>query len=338
MSSVKYFNYNNKFLLESGDFLPGFQMAYQTFGKLNQEKNNVIWIVHALTGNSNPSQWWPGVAGNDQVINPGEYFIICANCLGSHYGSTNPLSTNPETRIPYYHSFPQLTNRDIVQSFDLLREHLGIEKVKLLVGASLGGQQSMEWAFLQPDVFDNLCLIGTNARHSPWGIAFNESQRMAIEADQTWKEQHPDAGKAGMKAARSIALLSYRTMTGYNLTQKDEPNKTDDYRASSYQRYQGEKLAKRFNAFSYYTLTKTMDSHDMGRHRGGLENALKCIRAKTTIIGIKSDILFPIQEQALLHQYIPRSIFLKIDSDLGHDGFLTESKQVSGILRNILHR
>lgn len=337
MSEIKVFNHNRSFELESGEFLSGFKLAYQTFGTLNKEGSNVIWIVHALTANSNPIEWWPGIVGSEKVINPEEHFIICANSLGSHYGSTNPLDIDPETGQKYYHDFPMLTNRDIVKSFITLKNHLGINKIDTLIGASLGGQQALEWAILEPNGIANLVLLATNAKHSPYGIAFNESQRLAIKADSTWKENKDNAGQQGLLAARSIALLSYRTNKGYDVTQQDFDDKLDDFRASSYQRYQGEKLVKRFNAFSYWVLSKAMDSHNVGRNRGGVEEALSTIKSKTIVIGIDSDFLFPTSEQKKIAQFIPNASYREISSNLGHDGFLTESKTVSKIIEKTLN-
>jgi len=181
---------------------------------------------------------------------------------------TSPLDINPSTGQKYYHSFPTLTNRDIVKSFIALKNHLGFSTINTLIGASLGGQQAVEWAISEPNCISNLILIATNAKHSPYGIAFNESQRLAIEADQSWKENKDNAGQFGLIAARSVALLSYRTSSGYDSTQQDLSEKLDNFNASSYQRYQGNKLVKRFNAFSYWLLSKAMDSHNVGRNRG----------------------------------------------------------------------
>ncbi|MFZ1750804.1 MAG: alpha/beta fold hydrolase, partial [Saprospiraceae bacterium] len=192
-NQVQYFHYDQPYEVESGETLEGFTLAYHTFGKLNEAADNVVWVVHALTGSSNPMEWWPGIVGDHCVIDPAKHFIICANCLGSAYGSTNALSIDPKTGYPYFHTFPLITNRDIARSFDLLRRYLKIQKVRLLAGASLGGQQALEWSVVAPSVFDHQLLIATNAKHSPWGIAFNESQRMAILADPTWQEHHPDA-------------------------------------------------------------------------------------------------------------------------------------------------
>lgn len=333
---IQYYYHRAQFELESGSSLSEFTLAYRTFGKLNPKKDNVVWVVHALTGDSNPMAWWPGVVGNQGAIDPNKHFIVCVNCLGSPYGSTNPLSISPDTNQAYFHDFPLLTNRDVVKSFDHLRRHLQLDQIKLLIGASLGGQQVLEWSILKPSVFENIVLIATNAFHSPWGIAFNESQRLCIEADQTWKLDHADAGKFGLLAARSVALLSYRTAKGYNDSQKETESKIDGFKAQSYQRYQGQKLVDRFNAFSYWVLSKMMDSHHVGRGKISIEQTLATIQANALIIGINSDLLFPLEEQQFLHKHIPNSSLEVIDSILGHDGFLTESTLINAHLNKIL--
>lgn len=206
-----------------------------------------------------------------------------------------------------------------------------------MIGGSLGGQQAVEWAITEPDFVKNLVLIASNARHSPWGIAFNESQRLAISADRTFYAGTPDGGKKGLKAARSIALLSYRSYKAYNISQQEEQdNLTDNYRASSYQNYQGEKLVNRFNAYSYWYLTKSMDSHNVGRNRKGIEKALSLIKARTLVIGIKSDVLFPIEEQQYLSRHIPQSVFAEFESFYGHDGFLIETEALTNIIKSFL--
>ncbi|MBL4668829.1 MAG: homoserine O-acetyltransferase [Flavobacteriales bacterium] len=323
--NTQIFNYKKVLALESGRELFNFNLAYTTLGKLNKEGNNVIWITHALTANANPLEWWSGLVGERKFFNPKEHFIICVNVLGSCYGSTGPLSINSETENFYYHNFPEITIRDIVKSLDLLRVHLRIEKIHTLLGGSLGGQQAVEWAIQQPNLIKNLILIATNAQHSPWGIAFNESQRLAIETDSTWLENRENAGKKGLKAARSIALLSYRNYQTYHRTQQDEIDKSDGFKAASYQIYQGEKLAERFNAFSYWYLSKAMDSHNVGRGRAGVKIALQQIKAKTLIVAINSDILFPISESQILFKGILNSEMEVIDSLYGHDGFLIET-------------
>jgi homoserine O-acetyltransferase len=198
----------------------------------------------------------------------------------------------------------------------------------------MGGQQAVEWGIINPDLIQNLILVATNAVHSPWGVAFNESQRMAIEVDHTWKESHPQAGIEGMKAARATALISYRNYETYQITQSRQDHSLEKtLRAVSYQRYQGEKLAQRFNAYSYYILSKMMDSQDVGRNRGGIIPALKLIQSNTLVIGIKSDALFPIVEQEYLAKHIPGASFQVIDSLYGHDGFLIESGLMTKAIR-----
>ncbi|RVU24981.1 homoserine O-acetyltransferase [Sandaracinomonas limnophila] len=328
------FHYTHSFPLELGGSLPELQIAYQTIGKLNEKKDNVVWICHAFTGSQDVADWWQGLVGTGKLFNPENHFIVCANILGSHYGTTGPLSNNPKTNKPYFHDFPEVTIRDVVSSLDLLRKHLGIQKIKICIGGSLGGQQAVEWSISHPNIFEQLILVATDAVFSPWGIAFNESQRMAIEIDPTWKESNPKAGLEGMKVARATALISYRNYETYHITQNRGENALgNQLRAISYQRYQGEKLAQRFNAYSYYRLSQMMDSQDVGRNRGGVIAALKQIKAKTLVIGIKSDALFPINEQEFLAKHIPGASFQIIDSLYGHDGFLIENSLMTKAIR-----
>jgi len=337
LKSDSIFHFASEFKLESGGFLPGFQLKYTTLGQLNKERSNVIWICHALTGSSDFTDWWKDLFTEGTPFDPRDYFIICANTLGGCYGSTGPLSINPQTGKPFYHAFPAITNRDIVKSFDLLRQHLGIAKIHTLLGGSLGGQQVIEWAIQQPDAFDRIIPIATNAFHSPWGIAFNEAQRMAIQADASWKEEDARAGVEGMKAARAMGMISFRTYDTFLLTQSEKTvEKTDDFRAASYQRYQGQKLANRFNAFTYWVLTKVMDSHHVGRGRTSAEAALKKIKAKTLVIGIDSDLLFPVREQEFLAKYIPGAQWGTLTSMHGHDGFLVEFDQFKSTVKKFL--
>ncbi len=331
------FHFASEFQLEAGGSLQGFQLKYTTLGQLNKDRSNVIWICHALTGSSDFTDWWKELFTEGTPFDPRDYFIVCANTLGSCYGSTGPLSLNPKTSQPFYHEFPAITNRDSVNAFDLLRQGLGIKKIHTLLGGSLGGQQVLEWAIEQPEVFDRIIPIATNAFHSPWAIAINEAQRMAIQADSTWKQNDPRAGSEGMKAARAMGMISFRTYETYKQTQSEKSlDALDNFRASSYQRYQGQKLSNRFNAFTYWVLTKAMDSHQVGRGRTSTEVALKKIKAKTLVIGIDTDLLFPIHEQKYVAQKINGAHFATLTSSHGHDGFLVEFDQFKSIVRNFL--
>jgi homoserine O-acetyltransferase len=339
----KTLRHEGNFLLESGRTLHGFQLAYTTHGRLNAGKSNVVWIFHALTANSNPVEWWPGLVGGNTFFDPAKYFIVCVNMPGSCYGSIGPLDNNPKTNGPYYHDFPFFTTRDMVRTYQYLKKHLGIDKIFIGIGGSMGGQQLLEWAIEEPNLFEYIMPIATNAFHSPWGIAFNSSQRWCIENDITWKNKDVDAGLEGMKTARSIALLSYRHYETYGLSQMGFTTDTEMLgvdkqvsKAESYQHYQGEKLAKRFNAFSYYFLSLAMDKHNIGRNRSSLHAALGNITAKTLVIAISSDILFPPPEQEFLAAHIPNAELEIINSHYGHDGFLLEYEQITELIENFL--
>ena len=332
---TEIFFYKNTFELESGKTLPQFQLAYTTYGELNETKDNVIWIFHALTANSDAAEWWPGLVGEGKLFDPASSFIICVNMPGSCYGSIGPLDIDSLSGEPFYHNFPFFTIKDMIRSYQLLRSYLGITKIKVGIGGSMGGQQLLEWAVDEPNLFETIIPLATNAFHSPWGIGFNSSQRLAIEADNTWKQTNPQAGLNGMKAARSIALLSYRNYQTYQFSQSETTNeKITDFKSESYQRYQGEKLAKRFNAFSYYFLTKSMDAHNIGRKREGSIAALQQIKAKTLVISISSDLLFPPSEQQFLAENISGATYQSIESIFGHDGFLLEFDQITTVIRN----
>jgi len=328
--------YNGTLEMESGKSIHDFPLNYTTIGDLNKEKDNVVWIFHAMTANSDPSDWWDGMVGDGKFFNPEQYFIICVNMPGSHYGSVSPLTVNPNTGQPYYQQFPFFTPLDMVRAYDQLRKQLGIEKILLGIGGSMGGQQLLAWACEQPSLFQFIVPIATNAFHSPWGKAFNASQRMCIESDPTWKEASPLAGMEGMKVARSVALISYRTYDTYDKTQQDEDKAIEFTRSESYQKYQGEKLAKRFNALSYYMLTKSMDSHHLGRGTFEAQVRLSKIESKTLVIGISSDILYPLNEQQFIVAHIPGAKLEILDSFYGHDGFLLENEKLNIILSNLL--
>ena len=322
--------------MEGGDSLPSITIAYSTYGTMNADKSNVVWVCHALTANSEAAEWWAGLIGSGKVIDTEKYFIVCANILGSCYGSTGPLSINPITEAPYYSSFPLVTIRDMVKAHILLREHLGIEKIFLLMGGSMGGYQAMEWCITENDRIGQVFLLATSATESAWGIAIHTAQRLAIEADQSWQSASAEAGANGLKAARAIGMLTYRNYNIMVARQTDpDTDKLDHYKASSYIEYQGDKLVQRFNAMSYWLLTKSMDSHHIGRGRGGnTALILKEIIQKTLIIGINSDILCPIAEQQFLNRHLPNANLVVIDSNYGHDGFMVETSIISQHLAN----
>lgn len=329
---VQYFEYNAPFPLERGGELPALRIAYHTYGRMNAAGDNVVWVCHALTANSDVADWWPHTVEEGRFLDPTHYFVVCANILGSHYGTTGPLHVNPATGEPWYGDFPHFTIRDMVAAHRLLARELGIGRIAALVGSSVGGFQAVEWAVEEPERFERLVLIATAAKASPWTIAIDETQRMAIEADATFGERRDDAGMKGLAAARAIGLLTYRGGEGYNLTQQDREEFPTVHRASTYQQYQGEKLCRRYNAYSYYAILDAFDTHDVGRGRGGVAAALGGIRARTLVVGITTDMIFTPREMRELHGQIPGSLYREIDSPFGHDGFLVEYEQLDAIL------
>jgi len=337
---IKYYNHHKPFGLENGQELPELCIAYHTYGKLNAARDNVVWICHALTASSDAADWWSGLVGAGQALDPEHYFIVCANMLGSCYGTTGPLTSYPGSKQPYYSQFPAVTIRDVVKAHILLREHLGIEQIRLLVGGSMGGYQALEWCAMEGNRIQQLFLLATAARESAWGIAIHTAQRLAIEADNTWQEQSGTAGSAGLKAARAIGMLTYRNYELLVRQQTDtDPEKLDHFQVESYIRYQGQKLVNRFNAYSYWLLTKAMDSHNISRVRGGqVEKVLQELQQRALVIGISSDILCPAAEQQFICRHMPRARYVEINSAYGHDGFLIESEKISAHLVPLLER
>ena len=298
-------------VLENGTLIRNVKIAYNVYGNIeNAEK--IIWICHALTANSDAETWWPEMIGKDEIFNTEKHAIICANVLGSCYGTT--FESDVEK--------PLITIRDMVLAHQKLADFLNITSIDFLLGGSLGGMQCLEWAIAEPDFIKKLFVIATNAKHSAWGIAFNEAQRMALEL-----------GENGIDAARAIAMLSYRNYDTFEATQTDEEEKLENYKAASYQRHQGEKLRKRFSKESYFMLSKAMDSHHLGRGRNSVENALSQITAETLVIGIDSDILFPVSEQKFIAEHIKNAKLEVISSLYGHDGFLIETEKISTLLK-----
>lgn len=327
---MKTLKIKDPFITEAGELIHELEIAYHTYGNLNRDSDNVIWICHALTANSDAENWWPGMVGEGLLFDTGRYFIVCANILGSCYGTTGPASVNPCTGKQWLRDFPLITVRDLVNAHELLRKHLGIPCIHSVIGASIGGYQALEYTIMFPEIVKRLILVASGAKQTPWAVAFNESMRLAIEADQTFVSAHPDGGKKGLRAARSIALLSYRTSDAYNKTQEEEDDeKLRSFKAASYQAHQGDKLVNRFNPYSYWCLTCLADTHNIGRSRGGVRNALKAIKADVLCVGIKSDILFPPDEQKFIALNVDKAEYVEIESFYGHDGFLIETGAVT---------
>ena len=337
----------DNFTFEAGGSVSNIEVVYHTSNRDYQPGDRVVWLCHALTANSNPMDWWPEMVGKGCFIDPEKDYVVCVNIFASPYGTTGPRSIkneevrikncseeptqNSKFKIQNYLDFPKITVRDMARLFPIVRKYIGIEKVDLLVGSSIGGFQALEWAILEPEVIDRAAFIATAPRVTPWLGAWMESQRMAIEADPTFRACESLAGgQKGLEAARALSLISYRTFEGYNLTQTEQDEDClFAQRVASYERYQGEKLVKRdFDAYSCYYLTYSVDSHTVGRKRGGVAAALGQIQAKSIVITITSDGLFPPVEGQEWAKHIPGADYIEIESKWGHDGFLLETEAI----------
>ncbi|MDN5349243.1 MAG: homoserine O-acetyltransferase/O-succinyltransferase [Bacteroidales bacterium] len=337
MDKNQYYFNKRIFRTETGEEISDLRIAYQTWGKLNAEKDNVIWVCHAYTANADAQDWWPGMIGPGLLMDTDRYFVICANVIGSCYGTTGPLDLNPKTGRPWMREFPKITVRDLIKAHEILRKSIGIAKIHLIIGGSIGAFQALEWSVMFPEVIENMVFIASSAFASPWNIAFNEAQRMAIRADPSFYDDTPEGGKKGLKAARAIALISYRNSKAYNSTQKDEsPTLSGNFKAVSYQNYQGDKLVKRYNAYSYVIMSHLFDGHHIGRDRGTVEEVLSHIKAKTLLIALDTDQLFPPEEQAFMANHIPFSKLVTVKTNFGHDGFLIETEQITKMVNTFL--
>ena len=339
--TIHQYRHNEDFELENGGRIEDLTIVYHSSDRpyrTGGDDRKVVWICHAFTANSDPQDWWPGLVGPGKTIDPDKYFVVCVNMLGSPYGTTSPASVKPGTDRPYYFDFPKITVRDIVNANILIRKHLGVEKIDLMIGGSIGGFQALEWMIMEPEVMKKSLVSACGARVTPWVTAYNESQRMALEADPTFRRcESLEGGREGLRCARAIALISYRNYICYNETQSEaDPDKMFADKVCSYLQYQGKKLIDRFDAYSYYCLTYSLDSHNVGRGRGGVEAALKTIKADTVVVGINTDCLFPVGEQKYMATHIDGAMYVEINSKFGHDGFLIESGPLGNIIQQLL--
>jgi homoserine O-acetyltransferase len=338
---TSYYESNEPLPLELGGALPGVRVAYRTWGRLNDDKSNVILVCHALTGNADADGWWCGMFGEGRAFDETRDFIVCSNVLGSCYGTTGPLSKNPLTGKHYGPDFPRITIRDMVAVQRLLLQSLGIESIRLVVGASLGGMQVLEWGAMCPEMAGALMPMGISGRHSAWCIAQSEAQRQAIAADAEWRDGWYDPAtqpRKGLAAARMMAMCSYRCFENYQQRFGRQQRENGLFEAESYLHHQGEKLVERFDANTYITLTRAMDMHDLGRGRGSYEAVLAALKMPVEILSIDSDVLYPKEEQEELARLIPGSRLLFLDEPYGHDAFLIDTDTVSRMVCEFMEK
>jgi homoserine O-acetyltransferase len=353
---------DNPLVLESGARLNSISVAYETLGQISRRRDNVVLICHALTGDSHVSGvyhpadkrpgWWDDVVGPGKAVDTNRYFVLCSNVLGGCQGTTGPSSINPETGVPYGRHFPIVTVRDIVRVQRELLNHLGITQAQAVIGGSLGGMQAIEWAVSYPELVAGVVPIAASGRFHPQGIALNEVQRQAITKDPEYKGgwYYPGPGpQAGLATARMLGMITYRSDESmWKQFGRETKGSADSpfrgfeasFEVESYLHHQGEALVKRFDANSYLYLTRAMDLHDIGRGRGGYREAYEMVKARSLVVGIRSDLLFPTYQQVEMASLLARAgnkvNYFEMDSPWGHDAFLMDYHLLEEPIREFL--
>ncbi|WP_342319095.1 homoserine O-acetyltransferase MetX [Corynebacterium mayonis] len=345
-----------RFDTEAGALIEDATIALQRWGQFRGDPhgdNNVLVVEHALTGDSNAAQWWSEAIGPGKALDTDRWCIICTNALGSCYGSTGPASPHPAGGL-WGSRFPAVSIRDMVRAERAALEKLGITHVHAVLGGSMGGARSLEWTLLYPDSVNFACVIAVSARASAWQIGIQEAQISAITRDPNWQGgDYHGTGRApdeGLSAARRIAHLTYRgeleidERFGTDAQPGENPlgpYRRDDQRfaVQSYLDHQGHKLAKRFDAACYVSLTESLNRHDVGRGRGGLNKALASSQVPTMVVGIDTDILYPYHQQEHMSRNLGKLLGMsKLSSPTGHDAFLVDVRGMALILRRFIAR
>lgn len=323
------------FVLESGATLPALEVAYFTWGRLNAAGDNAVVVCHALTGSPDAADWWGPLFGPGRALDPQRDFIVCSNVLGGCYGTTGPASLRPDTGRRWGPTFPAITIRDLVGVQAALTAQLGIRRIRMAIGGSMGGMQALEWGALHPAQVDTVVAIATSGRHSAWCIGLSEAQRLAIQADPLWRGGHYDPDlppAAGLGAARMMAMCTYRSHTSFELRFGRDRGDSGAFEIERYLRHQGDKLVERFDANAYLTLTRAMDTHDLGRGRGNYADALRALRLPVLVVSISTDVLYPHEEQQELAEFLPLAELAELRTPHGHDAFLIDIETIDRMI------
>lgn len=326
---------------ESGATLGDVTLAYRTWGTLAPDGGNAVLVCHALTGSADADEWWPGLIGPGAPLDPERDFIVCSNIIGGCYGSTGPFTPGHDgQRLGL--DFPRVTVRDMVRAQKRLLDLLGVTRLRLVIGPSLGGMQTLEWGAMYPDLVEAIAPIGVSGRHSAWCIGIGAAQRAAIAADPDWRNgRYPDdrPPARGLAAARMMAMVTYRSWRNFEDRFGRDKDQLEDFDVASYLDYQGRKLVGRFDAASYFRLTEAMDSHDLGRERGGdYREVLRGIDCPALIVSVTSDVLYPPHEQQTLAAHLPAAEYRELDTPHGHDGFLIDLDPLAGMIADFRGR
>ena len=355
----------HEMVLESGAKLGPINIAYETYGTLNESRSNVVLVEHALTGDSHAAGyynendtkpgWWDIMVGPGKGIDTDKYFVVCSNILGSCMGTTGPGSDNPRAGKPYGLDFPVVTIGDMVKAQKALCDYLGIEKILSVIGGSIGGLQVLEWCLRYPDMVCSAIPLATTARHSALAIAFNEVGRQAIMADPNWTRGSYYSGpkpNLGLAVARMIGHITYlsdesmRHKFGRKLQDKNDFsfNFDADFQVESYLRHQGEKFIERFDANSFLYITKAADYFDLKNQHGGgsTVRAFSKAKAKFMVVSFSSDWLYPTYQSKAMVKAMKKNgldvSFCEIEAEWGHDAFLLKSDRLTALIRGFLGR
>ncbi|MCC7090283.1 MAG: homoserine O-acetyltransferase [Dehalococcoidia bacterium] len=327
--------------LECGNALRGVEVAYELYGHMSPAADNVVLVCHALTGSAGaggPAGWWEPLIGRGRAIDTDRYAVLCSNILGSCYGTTGPTSINPATGRKYGAAFPEITVGDMVAAQRALVRDLGITRLASVAGGSLGGLQVLEWAAQAPEMVGSIIPIGCGIAHQSWQIAFNEVARQAIRTDPAWNcGSYTDQPTQGMALARMIAMISYRSAESFQgrfgrARGRGEGGR-GQFDVAGYLYGQGDKLVRRFDANAYMRITTAMDGFDVGAGRGGAVKALAAFTGPALVMGIDSDVLYPVADQleiaGTLRENGNQVEYREIASMHGHDAFLMEWDQLT---------
>lgn len=343
--------------LESGRSLSPVMLAYETYGKLNDARDNAILVAHSFTGNAhaagdekNPG-WWDYLIGKGKTFDTDRFFIICSSVIGGCGGSTEPSSTDPETGRPYGISFPVVTIKDMVAAQRLLIDYLGIEKLFCVVGGSMGGMQALQWSVSYPDMMQKVIAIATTSRLSAYSIAVNAATRHAIESDPDWLggsyygKTVPVRGLATARMSGELIFASEGSMAkhfGRNLHSGQEYNynMSADFRVERWLQEKGQRFVEEFDANAYLYLSKAMDYFDLSRLHGSLEQAFRYAKAEFLIASLSSDLLFPPAQSEELVRALKHNdaavVYKELHTDAGHDAFLSDCPELSQLIASFL--
>lgn len=334
------------FTTEAGGVIRDVDIAYQTWGE--RQEDNVVLVEHALTGDADAATWWRGLIGPGLAIDTDRFHVVCTNVLGGCKGSTGPSSPHPDGG--YWGSrFPAISIRDQVAAEHAALQALGYDRFAAVIGGSMGGARALEWCALYPEAVASALVLAVSARASAWQIGMQMQQINSIEQDPAWQGgDFYGTGSSpikGMGVARKLAHLTYRgeleidERFGTDAQPGENPRGTfrsadQRFAVESYLDYQAEKLAERFDPGSYVALTEALNRHDIGRGRGGLNRGLADIKVPTFVIGVDTDILYPYHQQEHLSRNLGNLLGMgKIVSPVGHDAFLTETRQLDQLIR-----